>query len=100
MALDPDDIDAVAVCRRLAAVNWIRIIEWGHNTGLLDQRQRQLATQLASLASNGWVRDPSIKEAKEGRRIINLANEHEILHDGTQSKNEDDISFGAEVNPA
>jgi hypothetical protein len=78
-ALDPDDIDALAACRRTDASDWVKIIEWGRNSGLVDQRQRQVATQLASLAANGWVRDPSIKDAKEGRRMVNAANEQGVL---------------------
>ena len=78
-ALDPDDIDALAVCHRTDASDWVKIIEWGRNSGLVDQRQRLVATQLASLAANGWVKDPSVKDAKDGRRMVNAASEQGIL---------------------
>jgi hypothetical protein len=78
-ALDPDELDALATCRRTDATDWVKIIEWGRNSGRVDQRQRQIATQLASLAANGWVKDPSVKDAKEGRRIVNAANEQGVL---------------------
>jgi hypothetical protein len=77
--LDPDDIDALAACRRIDALDWVKIIDWGRNSGRFDQRQRQIATQLASLAANGWVKEPSTKDAKDGRRMINAANEQGIL---------------------
>ena len=77
--LDPDEIDALAACRRTDATDWMRIIEWGRESGLVDQRQRVIASQLGNLAANGWIKGPSVRDAKEGRRMINAANEHGVL---------------------
>ena len=76
LALNPDDMDAQTRCRRVPATDWIRIIEWGTETGRLDIRQRQVATELASAAALGWSKDVDVKRAREGRTIINLAVEH------------------------
>ena len=77
--LDPDDMDALAACRRTDASDWMRIIEWGRDSGLVDQRQRQIATQLGNLAANGWIKDPPAKEAREGRRMLNMAIEQGVF---------------------
>ncbi len=77
--LDPDDIDALAACRRTDATDWVKIIEWGRKSGLVDPRQRLTASQLGNLAANGWIKDPSTKDAREGRRMINAANEQGVL---------------------
>lgn len=77
--LDPDDLDALAACRRTDAMDWMKIIEWGRETGLVDQRQRVVASLLGALAANGWVKSPSGKEAREGRRMLVSANEQGVL---------------------
>ena len=82
--LDPDDIDAITLCRRTDTSDWVKIIKWGRDSGALDQRQRQVAAQLAALAANGWLRDPSAKEAREGRRMVNAALEQGILDGSAQ----------------
>ena len=92
--LDPDEIDAITVCRRTRAVDWVRIIEWGRNSGLIDQRQRQIATQLASFAANGWARDPTARDAKEGRKMVNVATERGVLDRITNAVDEGAMSVG------
>ena len=79
VSLDPDDIEALGACRRTDATDWMRIIDWGRGSGLVDPRQRLIAIQLGNLAANGWIKDPSVKEAREGRRMINAANERGVL---------------------
>lgn len=76
VAMNPDDMDAQTQCRRVPATDWIRIIEWGTETGRLDAKQKQVATELATLAAAGWSKDIEAKRAREGRTIINLAMEH------------------------
>ena len=76
VALQPDDLDAQAQCRRISAEEWIRIIAWGTETGLLDARQKQMASELGVAAAAGWSKDIDAKRAREGRAIINLAVEN------------------------
>ena len=75
VALDPDELDAIAACRGTEVADWIRILDWGQRTAALDPAQRQTASALASLAASGWLREPNAKQAREGRQIINLARE-------------------------
>lgn len=76
VALHPDDLDAQTQCRRIPAADWIRIIEWGTQTGSLDAHQKKVATELASAAAAGWSKDIEARRAREGRTIINLAIEN------------------------
>ena len=76
VALHPDDLDAYTQCRRIAAEDWIRIVKWGTETGRLDARQKQVATELGAAAAIGWSKDIDARRAREGRVIINLALEH------------------------
>ena len=91
VTLDPDDIDAIAACRRTEAADWVRIIEWGRDSGLLDPRQRQIATQLASLAANGWIREPAARDAREGRKMVNAATERGVLDRMAKTTDEADL---------
>jgi hypothetical protein len=79
VALDADEVDAISACRRIDAPDWIRIVDWGRNTGRIDQQQRNVAVRLASLAANGWPTDPAPRDAKEGRRMLNAALESSVL---------------------
>lgn len=76
VALNPDDMDAQTQCRRVPPEDWIRILRWGTETGRLDARQKQVATELGAAAAIGWSKDIDVRRAREGRTIINLAMEH------------------------
>lgn len=76
MALDPDDLDALRQCRQVGSEDWIRIIGWGTESGRLDPRQREIASEIAALSAGGWARELTPKRAREGRAIINLAIEN------------------------
>jgi hypothetical protein len=78
-ALDPDEIDAQRRCREIPAADWIRIVEWGTATGLLDTRQRDVAADVATASAGGWTKGLTGKRAKEGRTIINLAIEQGVF---------------------
>jgi hypothetical protein len=79
VALDADEVDAISDCRRVDSTDWVRLIEWGRDSGRIDQQQRAVATRLASLAANGWPNDPAPRDAKEGRRMLNAALEAGVL---------------------
>jgi hypothetical protein len=70
VALDQEEIEAIAACRATEVFEWISILDWGHRTGSLDPAERQTVSTLATLAAGGWQREPSAKNAKDGRRII------------------------------
>lgn len=76
VAIQPDDMDAQTQCRRVAAEEWIRIIAWGTESGHLDARQKQVATELGAAAAAGWAKGIDARRAREGRAIINLAVEN------------------------
>ena len=66
LAIDPDEIDAIATCRGTEVADWIRILDRGQRTGALDAMQRQVASTLAALAASAWPKEPSAKHAKGG----------------------------------
>jgi len=71
-ALDPDVLDAQQRCREVAAIDWIRIVDWGTSTSQLNTTQRKIATDIAQLAANKWNRELSAKRARDGREILRI----------------------------
>jgi len=45
VALDPDELDAIAACRGTEVADWIRILDWGQRTATLDPAQRQTVSR-------------------------------------------------------
>ncbi|MBF0439907.1 MAG: AIPR family protein [Magnetococcales bacterium] len=71
----PDELEALARCKRVEAEEWMRIVAWGRETGILDTGQRKLVSQMGNRAAEGWKGDLSGKQALEARKILNLAEE-------------------------
>ena len=79
VALDPDELDARQRCRQLEAPEWVRIVAWATNSGVLDPKQREIAAELAASAASGWSRELPARKAFAGREIINRAIENGVL---------------------
>ncbi len=60
------DYDKIEGCMRLPAAIWITAAEAGQRAGLLHYRQGGICLTLAGYAAGGWIRRPSIKQAKAG----------------------------------
>ncbi len=54
LALSADELDAMRQCRNLEATDWIRIVDWATRTGGIDVRDREIATEMATIAAGGW----------------------------------------------
>jgi hypothetical protein len=83
VALDPDEMDARQRCRQVEAPEWIRIVEWGTRSGVLEPKQREIAVELGGAAATGWTRDIPAKKAFAGREIINAAIANGVLEEET-----------------
>ena len=81
VAMDADDLDAIAKCRTTDASDWIRILEWASESGRLDGRQRELVSYLGANAASGWQKELSPKRAQEGRMILKMAADSGVLGD-------------------
>jgi len=81
VALDPDEMDARQRCRQIEASEWVRIVEWGTRSGVLDFKQREISVELGSAAATGWTREISAKKAFAGREIINVAITNGVLEE-------------------
>lgn len=73
--LSPAEFDAIHRCQKVSAQDWIRISQWGSETGSLKDWQAGIAATLGGYAARDWSKAPSIKQAKRGLEILRLAEE-------------------------
>jgi hypothetical protein len=73
--LSPADLDAIHRCQKISAQDWIRISQWGSETGALKDWQSGIAATLGGYAARDWAKPPSVKQAKRGLEILRLAEE-------------------------
>ena len=75
--ITPKDYENIAECKKLNGEQWLKIHAWGVRTGLLEKWQCGISQTLAGYAANGWDREPSHKQAKQGAVILEIAKQHE-----------------------
>ncbi|BCW88253.1 hypothetical protein sos41_13920 [Alphaproteobacteria bacterium SO-S41] len=71
-----DDHASAASCMKVSSERWFGIHLWGIRSGHLARWQSGIALTLSSYAAGGWEKAPSIKQAKHGVRILQIADEH------------------------
>ena len=82
-ALTPDDLDNIALCKKVDGSTWFRIHEWGKRTGMLKDWETGIAHTLSAYAASGWDRGPSPKQAMHGARIFKLAEQDSVMSETT-----------------
>ncbi|MEO8058360.1 MAG: AIPR family protein [Burkholderiales bacterium] len=71
--LDPDAQSAASECMKLTGEQWFALQTWGRRTGELTEWQAGIAHTLSSYAAAGWQRTPSVKQARQAMRILEVA---------------------------
>lgn len=64
--------NAIAQCMQVEAATWFQIQVWGRKTGQLQSWQTGIANTLSGYAANGWIKKPSVKQATQAVRIIEI----------------------------
>jgi hypothetical protein len=82
-ALTPDDLDHIALCKKVDGSTWFRIHEWGKRTGILKDWEAGIAHTLSAYAASGWDRGPSPKQAMHGARIFRMAERDGVTSETT-----------------
>lgn len=60
-------------CMSLSAEEWFSLHLWGRKTGNLADWQIGIALTLSGYAGDGWRRSPSIRQARQAVRILEIA---------------------------
>jgi hypothetical protein len=75
----PEQLEQMAACMQVSSDDWFRIHKWGIGTGQLANWEAGIAMTLAGYSTASWEKKPSVKQAKHGARIIQLARKAGVL---------------------
>ena len=75
----PEDMDNIKKCKSLSTKDWEKMIAWASESDDFHYIQLQIATSLWMQSLNNWKRQPSPKQAKIALKIIDKAEEAEII---------------------
>lgn len=73
-----DEHAATAACMKVSSEAWFALHLWGRRSGHLAEWQAGIAHTLSSYASASWQKAPSVKQARHGVRILEIAREHDF----------------------
>lgn len=82
LALSSDEHAAAVRCMDMSAEGWFSLHLWGRETGNLADWQIGIALTLGGYAGAGWRRTPSVKQARHGVRILEIAKSAGFTPDG------------------
>lgn len=71
--------DPVMACMDLDGEQWALVMAWAAKTPGVDEFDRKVAHTISGYAMDGWEKEPSLKQAVRGARIIAAARKAGIL---------------------
>jgi hypothetical protein len=75
----PEDMDNIKKCKSLSTKDWEKMIAWANESDDFYFIQLQIATSLWMMSLSNWKKQPSPKQAKSALKIIEKAEEAEII---------------------
>jgi hypothetical protein len=75
----PEDMDNIKRCKSLSTKDWNSMISWAQDSDEFHYKQLQIAISLMGQALGSWKRQPSPKQANSVVKIIDKAEEAEII---------------------
>ena len=75
----PEDMDNIKKCKSLSTKDWEKMIAWANESDDFYFIQLQIATSLWMMSLSNWKKQPSPKQAKSALKIIDKAEEAEII---------------------
>jgi hypothetical protein len=77
--VSPEDYRFMQACKAIDGPTWLKISGWGKKSGELQKWQWGIAHTLAGYAASDWEKEPSIKQARHGTTIIEIATKAGVL---------------------
>lgn len=77
--LSREDLELIDRCRRIDAVTWFKIAQWGAKSKAIHWRVAAIAKTVGEYAVGGWERSPSAKQAKWAMEAYKTAEEAGVL---------------------
>jgi len=76
VGLGPVERENIARVMQRSADDWIHLCKWGAQTNLLKPWQIGIAGTLATYSARGWMDVPSAKQAAQGIKMLEIADEN------------------------
>ena len=77
VGLSAQDRENIARVMQVKPEGWLHLVGWGSRSQKLRGWQIGIATTLAGYAAASWTKVPSQKQAKQGKAILRVAEEHQ-----------------------
>lgn len=74
-----NDEEAIEQCMQHDAATWAKLNFWGLSSNSLDYYERGVAHTLSEYAASEWVKQPSVKQARIGVRVLRRAKDANLL---------------------
>jgi hypothetical protein len=80
--LSARDLELIDKCLRIDAATWVRIAQWGAKSNTMHWKLAGIARTVAEYASDGWQRNPSLKQAQWALEAYKTAEKAGVLRAG------------------
>lgn len=77
--LTREDRENLARVMRVKKEDWRAISDWGQETGNLQPWQHGIALTLSGYAAGGWKKVPSVKQARQAVKMLQIARDAELI---------------------
>lgn len=77
--VSPEQLEQIHACMNIPAETWLKIHAWGKKSKELKPWQIGIALTLSSYAAADWQQKPSLKQAKHGYAIVEMARKAKII---------------------
>ncbi|MCL4474537.1 MAG: hypothetical protein M1455_11500, partial [Actinobacteria bacterium] len=74
--IDFEDMEIISRVMKLDGDTWLRIHAWGIETRELQKWQSGIALTLSGYAAASWARKPSVKQARQAIKILEIVSAH------------------------
>jgi hypothetical protein len=71
--LSSEDRENLAKVMQISSDEWLHFVKWGSSTGELTEFQTDISATLASYAARNWTRVPSVRQAVQAVKVIDIA---------------------------
>jgi hypothetical protein len=77
--LSRGDLELIDRCRRIDAVTWFKVAQWGNKSKAVHWKIAGIAKTVGEYDVSGWERSPSVKQAKWAMEAYKAAEEAGVL---------------------
>jgi hypothetical protein len=77
--VNDDEVTPIYECTAVGAASWANVMAWATSTADIEPFDKKVAHTLSGYAMDGWVKQPSLKQAVRGARVLAAARAAGVL---------------------